>query len=238
MSAEDDPFTAHICRDLVEEAAEILSQPKPPVKVEEVQWKSLGRLVATVPQIPGSPPGANADSKLALEEPKKYAQPGKVPVRVPNVDLDRLHVKVQLHDTIAKANAENINEEESEILTPRQLELFSLMNNYQDLYYPERTLENGEEVRFAYCLHAANHIIKTRNTVLHHNARLNKKNPADIPDEFRDQGLVRPKVLILVPFREQARRYDNHLLSFYFSISLYLPLSYHVFMCQGCGNAH
>lgn len=210
MSTEDDPFSAHICRDLHDEAVDILGQSKPPVKVEEVQWKSLGRLVVTIPQIPGSPPGINASSKLTLEEPKKYAQPGKVPTRVPHVDLGALHVKVQLHETIAKANASNLaTGNELEILTPRQLELFSLMNNYQDLYYPERTLENGEEIRLAYCLHAANHIIKTRNTVLHHNARLNKKNTADIPDEFRDQGLVRPKVLILVPFREQARRYND-----------------------------
>lgn len=203
--SEDDPFVAHICRDLCDEAVDVLSQPKPQIKVEEVKWKTLGRLVVTLPQIPGSPP--DDTGTLLLEEPKKYAQPGKVPTRVKEVNLDQLHIKVQLHNAIAKANPANIDGgKDHELLTSRQLELFSLMNSYQDLYYPERNLENGEEVRFAYCLHVANHIIKTRNTVLHHNARLNKKKYVDIPDEYRDQGLVRPKVLILVPFREQARR--------------------------------
>lgn len=204
---ENDPFVAHICRDLCDEAFDVISQPKPPSKTVEVQWKTLGRLVVTIPEIPGSPPGICNAPRTVLEEAKQYAQPGKVPVRVPHIDLNQLHVKVQLHDSIAKANLENIViGVDNEVLTPRQLELFALMNNYQDLYYPERTLQNGEEVRLAYCLHVANHVIKTRNTVLHHNARLNKKNCADVPEEFRDQGLVRPKVLILVPFREQARR--------------------------------
>ncbi|KAF5308169.1 hypothetical protein FQR65_LT06349 [Abscondita terminalis] len=40
--------------------------------------------------------------------------------------------------------------------------------------------------------------------VLHHNARLTKKD--DVPEEYRDQGLVRPKVLIVVPFRNSAYR--------------------------------
>jgi U3 small nucleolar RNA-associated protein 25 len=207
--SEDDPFVAHICRDLSDEAFDVISQPKPPTKIEEVQWKTLGRLVVTLPQIPGSIPGANNAPRTMLEEAKQYAQPGKVPVRLPKVDLNKLHVKIQLHDTIAKANLGNIVVgEDKEVLTPLQLELFTAMNQYQDLYYPERTLKNGEEVRLAYCLHVANHIIKTRNTVLHHNARLNKKNSAEVPDEYRDQGLVRPKVLILVPFREQARRFE------------------------------
>lgn len=210
MSSEDDPFTGHICRDLCDEAVDVLSQPKPSVKIEDVQWKSLGRLVVTIPQIPSMPPGSDSISKVTLEEPKKYAQPGKVPVRISQIDLNQLHVKVQLHDTIAKVNSAYIEAgKEHEILTSHQLELFTIMNNYQDLYYPGRTLENGEEIRLVYCLHAANHIIKTRNTVLHHNARMNKKNRADVPDEFRDQGLVRPKVLIVVPFREQARRYGS-----------------------------
>lgn len=202
----DDPFVAHICRELSDEAADILSQQKPPVKVENTQWKTLGRLVVTLPQIPGCSSNSDNIPKLSLEEPKKFAQAGKVPVKLPGLDLNQLHVKVQLHDTICKANEGVLGGESKEILTPLQLELFTIMNNYQDLYYPERTLQNGEEVRFAYCLHVANHIIKTRNTVLHHNSRLNKKNTADVPDEFRDQGLVRPKVLIVVPFREQARR--------------------------------
>lgn len=46
--------------------------------------------------------------------------------------------------------------------------------------------------RFLYCMHAVNHALKTRLKVIHHNARLTDR--FEIPDEFRDQGLVRPKV--------------------------------------------
>lgn len=58
--------------------------------------------------------------------------------------------------------------------------------------------------RFLYCLHAVNHSLKTRLKVIHHNARLTDR--FDIPDEFRDQGLVRPKVLIVAPFKDSALR--------------------------------
>ena len=30
----------------------------------------------------------------------------------------------------------------------------------QDLYYPDRNQNNGEEIRLAYCLHALNHVLK------------------------------------------------------------------------------
>jgi U3 small nucleolar RNA-associated protein 25 len=54
----------------------------------------------------------------------------------------------------------------------------------------------------AYCLHAANHVMKTRTRILHHNAKMTNK--IDVPDKFRDQGFVRPKVLILVPFKDSG----------------------------------
>ncbi|KOB75443.1 Digestive organ expansion factor-like protein [Operophtera brumata] len=79
------------------------------------------------------------------------------------------------------------------------------MNNYQDLYYPQRTFNNADEIRYTYCLHAVNHMLKTRTKILHHNAKLSKNND-NMSDEYRDQGLVRPKVLIIVPFKDAAYR--------------------------------
>jgi U3 small nucleolar RNA-associated protein 25 len=32
-------------------------------------------------------------------------------------------------------------------------------------------------------------------------------NKDDVPEEYRDQGLVRPKVIVLVPFKDSALRY-------------------------------
>ncbi|KAL1430784.1 hypothetical protein MTO96_014650 [Rhipicephalus appendiculatus] len=89
-----------------------------------------------------------------------------------------------------------------ETLTPLQMELLSVLSSYRDLLFTERTLTNGEEARAAYCLHALNHVLKSRSRVLHHNARLRR----GATSEMRDQGLTRPRVLFLLPFRESALR--------------------------------
>jgi len=92
-------------------------------------------------------------------------------------------------------------------LTPLQLDFFSLIHNYYDVYYPNRTNTNdvGEQLRFVICLHLINHVLKTRARILSHNAKL-KENP-DL--DYHDQGFTRPKVLIIVPFRESVRRIIN-----------------------------
>ena len=56
----------------------------------------------------------------------------------------------------------------------------------------------------AYTLHAVNHILKTRTKILNNNRKHEKLEAGD--DGLRDQGLCRPKVLIVVPFRESCRR--------------------------------
>ncbi|KAM8817428.1 U3 small nucleolar RNA-associated protein 25 homolog isoform 2-T2 [Rhynchonycteris naso] len=78
----------------------------------------------------------------------------------------------------------------------------------KDLFYPERTaLKNGEEIRHVYCLHAVNHVLKANAQVLGNNSRLrSQKLGVGNDDDFRDQGLTRAKVLIVVPFREAALR--------------------------------
>lgn len=70
------------------------------------------------------------------------------------------------------------------------------MNSYQDLFYPERTaLKNGEEIRHVYCLHAINHVLKANAQVLGNNSRRrSRKLGVGDDDDFRDQGLTRPKV--------------------------------------------
>ncbi|XP_066535330.1 U3 small nucleolar RNA-associated protein 25 homolog [Hoplias malabaricus] len=89
-------------------------------------------------------------------------------------------------------------------LTELQKELLRLMGSYRDIYYPECSpLVEGPEVRRAYCLHALNHVLKANSRVLAHNAQLKE---AKGEEEFRDQGLTRPKVLILLPFRDRALR--------------------------------
>lgn len=134
--------------------------------------------------------------KVSVLEDTIYAQPGKIPSKIDTVNWEKLCIKNQIQANIAPANKINLLRRECELvdkLTPLQKEMFAIFNNYQDFYYPQRSFLNGEEIRFLYSLHAINHILKTRTKILHHNARLNKKD--QVPDEFRDQGLVRPKVI-------------------------------------------
>ncbi|XP_077588067.1 U3 small nucleolar RNA-associated protein 25 homolog [Stigmatopora nigra] len=94
--------------------------------------------------------------------------------------------------------------------TSLQLELLALLGTYKDFYYSETNqVKVGPQVRSAYCLHVLNHVLKANSWVLAHNAQLrenhqNQKSGEKVLDEPRDQGLTRPKVLILVPFRSVA----------------------------------
>ncbi|XP_075879638.1 U3 small nucleolar RNA-associated protein 25 homolog [Nelusetta ayraudi] len=89
-------------------------------------------------------------------------------------------------------------------------DLLALMGSYRDLCYPEVCpMERGPQVRSTYCLHVLNHVLKANSQVLAHNAQLREnksKKGAEVVDEPRDQGLTRPKVLILVPVRGGALR--------------------------------
>ncbi|CAF3672910.1 unnamed protein product [Adineta steineri] len=120
--------------------------------------------------------------------------------------LDSFAIKKSLLSSIESSGSQ---------LTPLQLDFFSLIHNYHDMYYPNRTNTNdvGEQLRFVICLHLINHVLKTRARILSHNAKL-KENP-DL--DYHDQGFTRPKVLIIVPFRESVRRiidcFENLLLN-------------------------
>lgn len=135
---------------------------------------------------------------MILEE-NKFTNPGMVPNVISALDFDSLHIKSQIHGNIVSANKNNLIRKDlelSSIFTPLQREIFSIINNYQDIYYPERSFTNCDEIRFTYCLHVVNHMLKTRTKILHHNAKLSKK--SDSSEEYRDQGLVRPKVSVSV----------------------------------------
>ena len=82
---------------------------------------------------------------------------------------------------------------------------------YQDILFDHRTLENGTNLRNLACLHALNHVFKTRDQVIKNSARLAKDTNEDI--EFRDQGFTRPKVLIIVPTRNSCSKYVETIVS-------------------------
>lgn len=78
------------------------------------------------------------------------------------------------------------------------------INEYRDILFTNRTMQNAKEIRNLYALHALNHVYKTRDRILRNTGKLqhHQQNPnsSEAP-EFRDQGFTRPKVLIILPFK-------------------------------------
>ncbi|KAK2710338.1 U3 small nucleolar RNA-associated protein 25 homolog [Artemia franciscana] len=159
---------------------------------EQRKWPQLGQINITIAK-ESFLAEANPNYAFDLDIKSTRKHPLRVLPQKPVKNVSELNVKPQI-----LKHCGNLNK--------LQLELFTLFNQYLDLHYPERSNENGEDIRFTYCFHALNHLLKSRSTVLHHNEKLKKGNYLDVPDSFRDQGLVRPKVLIVLPFKESALR--------------------------------
>jgi U3 small nucleolar RNA-associated protein 25 len=118
--------------------------------------------------------------------------------------------------------------------------LLSIISDYHDLIFTDRDHENATSIMSMYALHAVNHVFKTRDAILKNNSLLNaaakekyvlltgihtkwylyltalfslslRKKDAE-EKEYRDQGFTRPKVLVLLPFRNSALEFVELLL--------------------------
>ena len=89
--------------------------------------------------------------------------------------------------------------------------LASNLFNYHDILFPHRTLDNSEMLRKLACLHAINHVFKTRDVVIKDNARLARDAQENL--EYRDQGFTRPKVLVILPTRNSCVKYVDIIVS-------------------------
>jgi len=90
-------------------------------------------------------------------------------------------------------------------LTPLQKELAPGILDYKDLIFSGRTSENAEDLRRLACVHALNHLYKTRDRIIKNTSKLARDDTADL--ELRDQGFTRPKVLILLETRQMCVKY-------------------------------
>lgn len=187
-----DPFKQHLDTELNEDdIRKITSASK---ATSQLKWSILGQLIFT-----------STLPKFKIFKVEK------------EVNLKKLHLQKPLETTWPKANEQFIvsqNKKSEQQFTPLQKELFSIMNSYKDFFYPERTAtEQGEEVRHIYCLHALNHVLKANSQVLRNNTKKRDQKSIGEDEELRDQGLTRPKVLMVVPFRESALRVVQILIS-------------------------
>ncbi|XP_011872230.1 PREDICTED: digestive organ expansion factor homolog [Vollenhovia emeryi] len=217
-----DPFSLHLRNDMDEELYKAVSATPPITETTTLLWPTLGNLVCQIPK-PACDSSETARVRKLLDvEEKQYTNCGKVPTLIESVDWNKLHVKSQIQSNLTKANCENVKstvDKDSAPMTSLQRELFSVINNYQDLHYPGRTFSNADEIRFVYCLHVINHVLKTRTKILHHSAKLAKSNRSgmgEVPDEYKDQGLVRPKILIIVPFKHSCLKIVETFISILF----------------------
>ncbi|KAH6985876.1 U3 snoRNA-associated protein 25 [Ilyonectria sp. MPI-CAGE-AT-0026] len=83
-----------------------------------------------------------------------------------------------------------------------------LLFDYRDVLHCDRTVRNSDQMRQLTCLHALNHVFKTRDRVIKNNYKLAKEGE-NTEMELRDQGFTRPKVLFLVPTRNSCLRVVN-----------------------------
>ena len=120
--------------------------------------------------------------------------------------LPRPLVSVKLKEKLVK------HLEESGGLGSREEELVGLLGEYRDVCYMDRKHSEGEQLRLAYGLHTLNHVLKTRSRILKNNSKMEAAKESG-EEKLRDQGFTRPRVLIILPFKEVARKVVETLIS-------------------------
>ena len=187
---ETDPFSAHFEIDIDGTLAESC-QDRKKWKTESVTFPSLGNLQVNNLVV------EQQSSKQKLlgcddgdDQYLKYQK--RLIAAHPEIrNQENLHLKKKLKDSLK----ENPSQMETELL--------SIMSDYKDLLYTERSSDNAGQLRHSYVLHVLNHVLKTRAKILNNNAKHDAREVGE--EKLRDQGFTRPKVLILVPFKESCR---------------------------------
>lgn len=177
----NDTFALHFEFDLPLESVNNLWTAQGEVKRSILTWPQLGTLKMQIPQfeceeLSKSAPNWNANYKLLSTE-----------------HLNTMNIRTAILDNFTKE------------ITPLQSEVFQILNRYNDFCHPNVQRDKLNELRLCYSAHILNHMLKTRNRILKHNMKLAATpNIVTIPDSYRDQGLARPKVLVILPFRKCA----------------------------------
>lgn len=159
-------------------------------------------------RLPPTKESEEAQSADAVEPSSAVFPPvagSRLPTSVSSRPATSLVTRFKMKKRLSDQWEQVFAKKKTRVFTDLQEGLFPAMNEYKDLLFTGRTGQNAAEIRSLYVLHAINHLLKTRDTILKNSAKLNataeeKKALLDL----RDQGFVRPKILILVPFRNTA----------------------------------
>ncbi|CAG8503986.1 12195_t:CDS:10 [Ambispora gerdemannii] len=96
-------------------------------------------------------------------------------------------------------------DENGEYLTELQSGFLHQFLQYRDILYTNRNIKDAREIRHIYALHVLNHVFIGRDHIIKNNAKIARAQATNKEiNEIRDQGFTRPKVLILLPFKNSA----------------------------------
>ena len=198
LSLTGDPFSAHFELD-IDQSLMAAVDDKSKWKTTNIKMPCLGNLQVQTLNIDHN---VNEVKKLMDDEEDdaqlRQAQRQLISC-VPNPDkTPQLFLKQKL------AHVERDSFEE---------EVLGILSQYKDFMFTDRSKENAEQIRRMYTLHVLNHVLKTRTKILNNNAKHEARSEGD--EKLRDQGFSRPKVLIIVPFKESCRSIVEHLIRWF-----------------------
>ncbi|KAI8810126.1 digestive organ expansion factor-like protein [Cladochytrium replicatum] len=188
-STSTDPFRTHfnLSTDEIQQKSKL---------VDSRSWTSTSQTVA--PEgLPGSHQWSITHSILSSDSAKSESI-----FDTSVVPFSSFNIKQRLHDTWNAAHRVKGVQKQAELL---QTHLFKLMNTYVDVMYTEQSLKDEQAIMETYCLHVLNHVYKARDRITKNNETLKKaKEGGREASDCQDQGFTRPRVLILLPFKNSA----------------------------------
>ena len=147
--------------------------------VKEQQWRT---------QVSVSTTGVKSASTGVLDS---------IPSARPVKTIGDLHLKRRLYET---------GQDVIGSLEKEEKELAAKISNYADVICGHRAPRSAGRLRDVTCLHALNHIFKTRDRILKNNTKASQQENGEDLD-LRDQGFTRPKVLVVLPTRQSCVKY-------------------------------
>ena len=143
------------------------------------------------------------DPELIRDHPLGHATlyPSPLPsCHLSNATPTQLHIRTKIARRHSQLRAQEATQ--GDTFTPLQRQLLALLGEYAHVLYAQETEATQGELLEVAAIHILNHVSKGRRLVLRNNRRATHGDTS----APRDQGLVRPRVLALLPFRSGAHQ--------------------------------